>query len=130
MASATLVNHASVPLGGRKDATPATSPASSLSLDFPRININRLWEDIQRTAQWGEILNSPGLSRLALSKDDQQVREWFCAEASQLGCEVKVDMMGNIFAILPGCVPGLAPIGMGSHLDSQPLGTWFLFFCD
>jgi hydantoinase/carbamoylase family amidase len=30
--------------------------------------------------------------------------------------------MGNIFAIYPGQNPELAPIGMGSHLDTQPAG--------
>jgi hydantoinase/carbamoylase family amidase len=30
--------------------------------------------------------------------------------------------MGNIFAIYPGQDPSLAPIGMGSHLDTQPAG--------
>jgi N-carbamoyl-L-amino-acid hydrolase len=98
-------------------------PASRFS-EFPNININRLWNDIQSTAQWGQIPNSPGLSRLALSEDDQRVREWFCHEAQKLGCDIKVDLMGNIFAILPGTVPGLSPIGMGSHLDSQPSGRF------
>lgn len=90
--------------------------------EFPHININRLWNDIHNTAQWGEIPNSTGLSRLSLSGDDRKVREWFVGEAVKLGCEIKVDEMGNIFAVLPGTVEGLAPIGMGSHLDSQPLG--------
>lgn len=30
--------------------------------------------------------------------------------------------MGNIFAIYPGQDSSLAPIGMGSHLDTQPAG--------
>lgn len=90
--------------------------------EFPHINMNRLWDDIQKTAQWGQIPNSTGLSRLSLSEDDCKVREWFICEAEKLGCEIKVDGMGNIFAILPGTVEGLAPIGMGSHLDSQPSG--------
>lgn len=30
--------------------------------------------------------------------------------------------MGNIFGIYPGQDSSLAPIGMGSHLDTQPIG--------
>lgn len=47
------------------------------------------------------------------------------AEAKDIGCEVKIDEMGNIFAILPGRNNKLAPIGLGSHLDSQPAGGRF-----
>lgn len=33
--------------------------------------------------------------------------------------------MGNIFAIYPGKKSSLLPIGMGSHLDTQPAGSHF-----
>jgi N-carbamoyl-L-amino-acid hydrolase len=36
---------------------------------------------------------------------------------------MKIDEMGNIFAIYPGADPNLPPIGMGSHLDTQPAGS-------
>ena len=37
---------------------------------------------------------------------------------------MKIDEMGNIFAIYPGTDPTLPPIGMGSHLDTQPAGKF------
>ena len=36
---------------------------------------------------------------------------------------MKIDEMGNIFAVYPGLDPSLPPIGMGSHLDTQPAGS-------
>ncbi|KAK3044524.1 hypothetical protein LTS18_001035 [Coniosporium uncinatum] len=39
-----------------------------------------------------------------------------------MGCTVKIDTMGNIFAIRPGQNNSLPPIAIGSHLDTQPTG--------
>lgn len=66
-----------------------------------------------------------GLCRESLTNSDRQVRDWFVQETKSLGCDVKVDEMGNIFAILPGENNSIQPIGMGSHLDSQPAGGRF-----
>lgn len=62
-----------------------------------------------------------GMSRLALSDADKEVRDWFVETTSSLGCDVKVDAMGNIFAVRPGRRGGLATFA-GSHLDTQPSG--------
>ncbi|KAF1961352.1 Zn-dependent exopeptidase [Byssothecium circinans] len=51
----------------------------------------------------------------------QKTRDWLVAERKSLGCEVKVDQMGNIFAIRPGSADRM-PIAMGSHMDRQPAG--------
>lgn len=87
----------------------------------------RVWEKLQYTAQWGRLEAGEhiGLCRESLTDSDREVRDWFVAEAKDIGCEVKVDEMGNIFAILPGRNNELAPIGLGSHLDSQPAGGRF-----
>lgn len=61
------------------------------------------------------------MCRLALSDEDREVRDWFCAELKTLGCQVKVDEMGNMFGIRPGRKEG-KPTAMGSHLDTQPTG--------
>lgn len=87
----------------------------------------RVWDLIQHTSQWG-LLNDGGevgLCRQSLTDSDRQVRDWFVQEATDLGCNVKIDEMGNIFAILPGENNSIPPIGMGSHLDSQPAGGRF-----
>ena len=87
----------------------------------------KVWELIQHTSQWG-LLNEGagvGLCRESLTDHDRHVRDWFVEETKSLGCEVKVDEMGNIFAMLPGENNSIPPIGMGSHLDSQPAGGRF-----
>ncbi|KAK5162463.1 hypothetical protein LTR04_003699 [Oleoguttula sp. CCFEE 6159] len=88
-----------------------------------RINGTRLNETLQSTCtQWGALSSSTGIRRLTLSQADKDVRDWLVNECKELGCEVKVDQMGNIFAIRPGKGERLKPIAMGSHLDTQPAG--------
>jgi N-carbamoyl-L-amino-acid hydrolase len=66
-----------------------------------------------------------GLCRLTLTDLDRQVRDWFKAQCEALGCTVAIDDMGNMFAHRPGKDPALAPIAIGSHLDTQPTGGKF-----
>ncbi|RFU34172.1 hypothetical protein B7463_g2129, partial [Scytalidium lignicola] len=64
-----------------------------------------------------------GMSRLALSDGDKQVRDWFVKTAKEsLGCTLKVDAMGNMFAVRPGRRSGTPPVYAGSHFDTQPTG--------
>ncbi|KAJ0426792.1 hypothetical protein BJY00DRAFT_270997 [Aspergillus carlsbadensis] len=86
-----------------------------------------VWAKIQHSAQYGQLVagEHTGLCRESLTDNDRDVRDWFVQEAKTLGCHVKVDQMGNIFAILPGENNSIPPIGMGSHLDSQPAGGRF-----
>jgi acetylornithine deacetylase/succinyl-diaminopimelate desuccinylase-like protein len=62
------------------------------------------------------------MCRLTLTREDKEVRDWLVEECKSLGCEVKVDQMGNIFATRPGKAMDRKPIAMGSHLDTQPAG--------
>lgn len=93
-----------------------------------RITKNRLIDTIHETAQlfgakgkWGEATTETGVCRLALSDEDKGVRDWFVKEVTDLGCQVKIDDLGNIFAIYQGKNEG-KPTGIGSHLDTQPTG--------
>ncbi|KAF2462428.1 hypothetical protein BDY21DRAFT_390218 [Lineolata rhizophorae] len=88
-----------------------------------RINGARLNDTLQSTSsQWGAIPDSPGMCRLSLSQADKLARDWLIGECEALGCATKVDQMGNIFAVRPGKAPDRKPIGMGSHMDTQPAG--------
>ncbi|KAF2121247.1 hypothetical protein BDV96DRAFT_207079 [Lophiotrema nucula] len=88
------------------------------------INADRLNSTLQETCtSWGALAApSTGMCRLTLSQEDKEVRDWLVGECKSLGCEVKVDQMGNVFAIRPGTAKDKKPIGMGSHLDTQPAG--------
>jgi hypothetical protein len=95
----------------------------SISTETLRINGQRLNTTLQSTcSSWGALLKSTGMRRLALSQEDKEVRDWLVQECKSLGCEVKIDKMGNIFAMRPGRSKDHKSIGMGSHLDTQPAG--------
>src|ERR1700688_476198 len=89
-----------------------------------QIDAQRLWDALMHTAQIGATANG-GICRLTLTDLDRQVRDWFKAQCEALGCAVAVDEVGNMFARRPGKNPKLAPIAMGSHLDTQPTGGKF-----
>jgi beta-ureidopropionase / N-carbamoyl-L-amino-acid hydrolase len=88
------------------------------------INPQRLWDSLMETAKFGGTPKG-GIKRLTVSDEDKRVRDWFKAECEKLGCTVEVDQVGNMFATRPGRRKDLAPIAMGSHLDTQPTGGKF-----
>ncbi|WP_029006063.1 Zn-dependent hydrolase [Azorhizobium doebereinerae] len=89
-----------------------------------QIHADRLWAAILETAQFGATPKG-GVRRLTLSVEDKAVRDWFRAACEAAGCTVAVDALGNMFALRPGRDPSKAPIGLGSHLDTQPTGGKF-----
>ncbi|QTL03421.1 Zn-dependent hydrolase [Aquabacter sp. L1I39] len=96
----------------------------SASLPNLAINADRLWRDIIETARFGGTPKG-GVRRLTLSEEDRQVRDWYRAALEEAGCTVTVDGLGNMFAVRPGRDASKAPLGIGSHLDTQPTGGKF-----
>ena len=88
------------------------------------INSDRLWGDIHETAKFGGTPKG-GVRRLTLGQEDRQVRDWFRAACEAAGCEVHVDALGSMFAVRPGKDKAKLPVGIGSHLDTQPTGGKF-----
>ncbi|MBQ8103288.1 MAG: Zn-dependent hydrolase [Afipia sp.] len=93
-----------------------TKARSNLQIDSAR-----LWGDIHETAKFGATPKG-GVKRLTLGPEDKQVRDWFRTACEAAGCEVSVDALGTMFAIRPGRDMSKPPIGIGSHLDTQPTG--------
>ncbi len=89
-----------------------------------RIDPERLWGDLMDTARFGGTAKG-GICRLTLTESDRGVRDWFRAQAEALGCTVRVDDMGVMFARRAGQREDMPPIAMGSHLDTQPTGGKF-----
>ncbi len=89
-----------------------------------KINADRLWGSLMEMAKIGATPKG-GVCRLALTDLDKQGRDLFVHWCKEAGCTVKIDAMGNIFARRPGRNNNLAPVGTGSHLDSQPTGGRF-----
>ena len=93
-----------------------TKARSNLQIDSAR-----LWGDIHETAKFGATPKG-GVKRLTLGPEDKQVRDWFRVACEAAGCEVSVDALGTMFAIRRGRDMSKPPIGIGSHLDTQPTG--------
>ncbi|MCR6734985.1 MAG: Zn-dependent hydrolase [Afipia sp.] len=96
-----------------------TKAKSNLQIDSAR-----LWGDIFETAKFGGTPKG-GVRRLTLGPEDKQVRDWFRTACEKAGCEVSVDALGTMFAIRRGRDMSKPPIGIGSHLDTQPTGGKF-----
>lgn len=89
-----------------------------------RVDGARLWQTIMETAKIGGTAKG-GVKRLTLTDLDAQMRQWLIDKCEAAGCAVHYDDMGNIFARRPGKDNSLAPIAIGSHLDTQPTGGKF-----
>ena len=96
-----------------------TKIASNLQIDSAR-----LWETIHETAKFGATPKG-GVRRLTLGPEDKQVRDWFRRACEAAGLEVHVDTLGSMFGLRKGRDMSKPPIGVGSHLDTQPTGGKF-----
>lgn len=90
----------------------------------PKINTERLWSRMMRMAEIGAT-DKGGSNRVALTPEDKAGRDLLVQWCRELGCEITIDNMGNIFALRPGQDAHLLPISCGSHLDTQPRGGKF-----
>jgi N-carbamoyl-L-amino-acid hydrolase len=93
-----------------------------------RIDIGHL---LARIAALGEIgrIDGPngewGNSRLALSDADRDGRGLVVAWMLDLGLDVEIDAIGNVVATRHGSDPTLAPVMVGSHIDTVGTGGRF-----
>ncbi|NVN53245.1 M20 family metallo-hydrolase [Mycolicibacterium hippocampi] len=79
--------------------------------------------DFHHVATFGATAND-GVDRQAATAEDKLSRDWFAAFAAARGWELRVDAIGNMFALIE-FKPGAPYVLIGSHLDSQPLGGRF-----
>ena len=86
-----------------------------------QIDSGRLWGAIHETAKFGATAKG-GVRRLTLGAEDKQVRDWFRAACEAAGLEVHVDALGSMFGLRKGRDMSKLPVGLGSHLDTQPTG--------
>lgn len=86
-----------------------------------QIDSGRLWGDIHETAKFGATPKG-GVRRLTLGPEDKLVRDWFRRACEEAGLEVHVDALGSMFALRKGRDMSKLPVGIGSHLDTQPTG--------
>ena len=89
-----------------------------------RINSDRLWDSLMEMAKIGPGI-AGGNNRQTLTDEDGEGRNLFRKWCEAAGLTVTVDEMGNMFARRSGEDNALAPVLMGSHLDTQPTGGKF-----
>jgi N-carbamoyl-L-amino-acid hydrolase len=93
-----------------------------------RIDTTRLLDRIAELGQIGRI-DGPngewGNARLALTDADRAGRDLVVAWMRDLGLEVAIDAIGNVVATRAGADPSLAPVMVGSHIDTVGTGGRF-----
>ena len=89
-----------------------------------RIDGSRLWDSLMQMAQIGPGI-AGGNNRQTLTDADAEGRSLFQRWCEEAGMSMGVDRMGSMFMRHEGAEPDLAPVYIGSHLDTQPTGGKF-----
>ncbi|KMO14507.1 Zn-dependent hydrolase [Methylobacterium platani] len=88
------------------------------------VNGSRLWDTLMVSAGIGTGPRG-GLRRLTLTEPDRVVRDQLKSWAAAGGYPLTVDGLGNMVLRRAGTEPGLPPVVIGSHLDTQWAGGRF-----
>jgi N-carbamoyl-L-amino-acid hydrolase len=89
------------------------------------VDADRLQRRIDELGLIGEVRGPDGergCARLALTDDDKAGRDLVVTWMRDLGLDVEIDQIGNVFATRPGTDPALAPVMTGSHIDTVRTG--------
>jgi N-carbamoyl-L-amino-acid hydrolase len=99
--------------GRSGQAEPAASPL--------RVNGGRLNQHLSTLAGFGKNPQG-GVSRVAYSEADREARRYVAGLMRAAGLEVEIDRAANLRGFRPGSEAGLAPLMLGSHIDTVPEG--------
>ena len=89
------------------------------------IDAKRFERNFNAISEFG-ALKGGGLTRLAFSKEDLEARKFLINLIEKNGFKLKIDNVGNIFAIYDeGCGADAKPVCVGSHIDSVPNGGFY-----
>ena len=108
-------------LASRRSPPRTSSPATYKGVAHER---QQLSSPTSTTSPPSAPRRDNGVDRQAATPEDTQTRDWFAGSPPTHGWEVRVDGIGNMFALLEW-TPGAPYVLIGSHLDSQPLGGRF-----
>lgn len=95
-----------------------------IEYELKQINKSRLLNDLDYYASYGKDIRG-GITRPSFSKADMEIRKVFVQELKDLGLEVKIDGIANIWGKLKGNGKKNGAIVIGSHLDTVPNGGKF-----
>lgn len=82
---------------------------------------DRLTARIEALGRIG-ALPSGGVCRLALTPEDRAGRDWLLGEMRDLGLDIAIDGIGNIFGTRKGRVADAPHVMIGSHIDTVATG--------
>ena len=89
------------------------------------IDAKRFERNFNAISEFG-ALKGGGLTRLSFSKEDLEARKFLINLIEKNGFKLKIDNVGNIFAIYDdGCEADAKPVCVGSHIDSVPNGGFY-----
>lgn len=92
-------------------------------IDFDlKINKRRIIDEIEYYATFGKNEETGGITRPSFSEPDIILRDIYIKELEELGLEVEVDAISNIWGKLKGDGSKKGSIIIGSHLDTVPNG--------
>lgn len=89
-------------------------------IDETKLRVDSLLDAVDMFKEPGK-----GTTRLPLSKEEHAAREYLIEQMKEIGLEVQVDAIGNIYGCLPGQESHLAPVWTGSHIDTVKEGGKF-----
>jgi len=91
----------------------------------PQIDREQFLQDMETLAQFGRQTNG-AIHRVAYSAIDMEARQWLHQRLEAIGLTPEQDEVGNTVAIYPAQKERedsqLAPIAIGSHTDTVPMG--------
>lgn len=97
-----------------------------MNIHLKRLQINetRFLNTFKHSSSIGATANG-GLNRLALTKEDKQMRDLFVEWMRAANLDVRIDDFGNIYGKRAGKIKDGPVVAIGSHLDTQPTGGRF-----
>ena len=110
-------------------STSSTSTSSTSTRPLVSINADRLWSSLAELARIGAYDDPAtglvGVNRQSLTDADAEGRRLLVRWLQEAGLSVTVDELGSIFGRREGTDPALAPVIVGSHIDSVPTAGAF-----
>jgi N-carbamoyl-L-amino-acid hydrolase len=94
-----------------------------------QVSRDRLWATLMQLKEIGAYHDAAtglqGVKRLALTDEDDQARRLVVSWMREAGMAVRVDEIGNVYAVRPGQDRSLPCVLMGSHIDTVATGGAF-----
>lgn len=84
-------------------------------------DLKRMEDKIKTFSKFGDAGHG-GITRYALSKEDEMARDEFVKRMTAIGAKIEIDDLANMYATIEGSDPKAKRIVMGSHCDSVKNG--------